>query len=59
MPSSYTSELLRVVTAISKDSHVVEQLHSEADKVLGVENNLIFRLIYSCDWKPADGAKSQ
>ena len=34
------SELLRVVTTISKDSQAVEQLCSEADKVLGGENNL-------------------
>jgi len=36
------SELLRVVTAISKDSCAVEQLCSETNKVLGGENNLVW-----------------
>lgn len=35
------SELLRAVTAISKDSCAIEKLCSEAVEVLGGENNLL------------------
>ena len=35
------SELLRAITAINRDSRAIEQLCSEADKVLGDNNNLL------------------
>ena len=41
MDEKQSSELLRVVTAISKNANAVEQLCVEADKVLGSENNVL------------------